>query len=97
MTDVQITKEDNGSKVRYAGRVDGYEGEAELTLSIASADKVIADHTFVPKAMRGNGVGGQLVERLVADAREQGFTIVPLCPFVKAEAEQHPDWSDVFV
>ena len=95
MTDVQIEREDTGSKARYVGRVDGVAEEAELTLSILSPSKVIADHTGVPDSMRGMGVGQQLVERLVADARAQGFTIVALCPFVKAQAKRHPDWSDV--
>ena len=36
-----------------------------------------------------------LVERLVADARAEGFRIVPLCPFVKAQYQRNPDWSDV--
>ena len=69
--------------------------EAELTLSILSPQKVIADHTGVPDVMRGMGVGQQLVQRLVADAREMGFTIIALCPFVKAQAKRHPEWADV--
>jgi predicted GNAT family acetyltransferase len=56
---------------------------------------VIADHTGVPEALKGRGVGQALVEALVADARAQGFTIVPLCPFVRAQYARHPEWSDV--
>jgi predicted GNAT family acetyltransferase len=49
----------------------------------------------VPEALKGRGVGQALVEALVADARAQGFTIVPLCPFVRAQYARHPEWSDV--
>jgi predicted GNAT family acetyltransferase len=36
-----------------------------------------------------------LVERLIADARGEDFTIVPLCPFVRSQYQRHPEWSDV--
>ncbi|MGY9050168.1 MAG: GNAT family N-acetyltransferase, partial [Rhodobacterales bacterium] len=87
-------REVDGAKGRYVIRKDG--SEAELTYSIASATLVIADHTGVPDAFRGTGAGLALVQRLVADARLEGFRIVPLCPFVNAQRQRHPDWADVF-
>lgn len=36
-----------------------------------------------------------LVKRMVEDARKTGRQIVPLCPFVRDEAEKNPDWADV--
>lgn len=92
---INITHEDNGSKGRYDAHVDGKDGTGELTYSRLSSTKVIADHTRVDDALRGLGVGVALVERLIADARAQGFTIVPLCPFVNGQYQRHPEWSDV--
>ncbi|WP_420006497.1 GNAT family N-acetyltransferase [Arenibacterium sp. LLYu02] len=46
-------------------------------------------------SMRGQGIAVALVERLVADARERGQRIVPLCPFVRSQALRHPDWVGV--
>ncbi len=69
--------------------------EAELTFSKTSPTLVIADHTSVPDTMRGGGVGAKLAERLVADARAGGYRIIPLCPFVKAQYQRHPEWADV--
>ncbi len=89
-----IRKEVTGSKARYVLTKDGE--EAELTLSIASPTLVIADHTAVPDVFRGTGAGVRLVERLVTDARAEGFKIVPLCPFVNAQRARHPEWADVF-
>ncbi len=83
-----------GAKGRYVVEIDGQ--TADLTYSIASPTLVIADHTGVPDEIRGSGVGLRLVERLVADARAEGFRIVPLCPFVNAQRRRHPDWADVF-
>lgn len=90
-----IARETTGSKGRYVLR-RGTE-EAELTFSIASPTLIIADHTSVPDSFRGTGAGRALVERLVADAREEGVKIVPLCPFVNATRLRHPEWADVFV
>ena len=96
MSEITIDHEVNGSKGRYVARVKGVEGEAETTYSIANPQLVIADHTGVPDSMRGLGVAHALAARLVADARQQGFKIVPLCPFINAERQKHADWADVF-
>ena len=71
--------------------------EAELTYSVTTPSLIIADHTAVPDSFRGTGAGLAVVEALVAAARKDGFKVVPLCPFVKAQARKHPDWADVFV
>lgn len=96
MSAIDIRRHDEGSRSRYVATVEGLDGEAELTLSIASPTLVIADHTGVPDSMRGKGVGAALVERLVADARAEGFRIMPLCPYVNSRRRKHPEWSDVF-
>ena len=45
--------------------------------------------------MRGQGIASALVEQLIADARREGFKIVPHCPFVAAQFDRHPEWSDL--
>ncbi len=95
MAEVTITRELTPTKGRYAGRIAGIEGEAELTLSRAGDKLVIADHTFAPDSMRGMGAAMALVNRLITDARAEGFKIVPLCPYVKAQYARHPEWADV--
>jgi predicted GNAT family acetyltransferase len=90
----EISRESYGSKGRYSLRASG--AEAELTYSITSPTLVIADHTLVPDAMRGTGAGLALVTQLVADARAEGFKIMPLCPFVNAQRKKHPEWADAF-
>ncbi|MAB00666.1 MAG: GNAT family N-acetyltransferase [Stappia sp.] len=94
--DITITRETSETRGRYIARVTGHDETGKLTFSISSATLVIADHTGVPDVFRGMGVGLALVERLVADAREQGFKIMPLCPFVNAQRKRHPEWADVF-
>lgn len=89
-----ITLEDGPSKGRYVARIEGLP-DAEMTFSRASPRLVIVDHTGVPDEMRGMGVGKALVARIVQDARERQFKIIPLCPFAKATIERTPEWHDV--
>jgi uncharacterized protein len=68
---------------------------AEMTFSRAGAHMIIIDHTEVPDALRGQGVGDRLVARAVSDARQQGFTIFPLCPFAASRFRKNPEYRDV--
>ena len=54
----EVEREDHGSRRRYVIRRP--EGEAELTLSVLSPVRVIADHTLVPKALRGGGLARRM-------------------------------------
>jgi predicted GNAT family acetyltransferase len=94
LADPQIEREVTETRGRYVIRFP--EGEAELTWSILTPDKVIADHTFVPEALAGRGIARQLLDRLLSDARAEGFRIMPLCPYVNAQRKKHPDWADLF-
>ena len=95
MDEITITRVENDSKGLYVAHVAGHDEVAELTFSRASPTLVIVDHTGVPDSLRGRGLGALLAERVVADARAEGFRIVPLCPFFKAQAMRHADWGDV--
>lgn len=97
MTDITITLEQNPEGGRYVGRVDGNAAEAELTYRRASEGLVVANHTYAPPAMRGTGIAFSLVQRLVADARAQGFKIKPTCSYVVTQAKRHPEWADVML
>lgn len=52
-------------------------------------------HTEVPKGARGQGIGEALVEHGLGYARENGLAVLPLCPFVKAYVEKHPETHDL--
>ena len=92
---ISITHSESESRGRYEARVEAHEGVGELTYSRLSATKIVADHTGVDETLRGTGVARALVERLVADARRDGFKIVPRCSYVVAQFGRHPEWSDV--
>lgn len=90
----EIRLEDYGSKGRYSIRSEAG-AVAEMTFSKVGDTQIIIDHTEVPDAFRGQGVGLSLVTRAVEDARAAGKTIIPLCPFANAQFRRHPEWADV--
>ena len=94
MSEDGIRKESGPTKGRYILSLNG--AEAELTWSVVSPTRIIADHTGVPDSLRGTGAGRRLVERLVQDARAEGFKVIALCPFVRSMSARHPEWVDVF-
>ena len=89
-----IELEDNGSKGRYFLRAPTGE-EAEMTFTRIGEHQIIIDHTEVPEAFRGQGVGARLVAHAVEQARSAGRKIIPLCPFAAAQFSRHPEWADV--
>ena len=93
MADLNIKHSEGDSGGRFYVTVDGH--EAEMTYSKAGTTVMIIDHTGVPEALGGQGVGLELVEAGIALARERGLKIMPLCPFAKAQFDKHPEWKDV--
>ena len=93
LDDMSIERHEGVSKGRYFVRLEGV--DAEMTYSRAGQGIIIIDHTNVPDALRGRGVGLALVRRGIEDARAEGRAVIPLCPFAKAQIERHPEWQDV--
>lgn len=95
MTAIEIHKEAGESHGRYVGHIPGIEGEAEITFTNRGPNLISADHTGAPDSMKGTGAALALVEFMIADARKEGFKIIPICPYVKAQYRKHPEWADV--
>lgn len=94
MTEVTITRRDDGDRGEYRAHVAGSEHVGRLTW-IRHGDVRIADHTLVPVEIGGRGVAARLVEALVDDARANGFRINPLCSYVAALFRRHPEWAEL--
>ena len=93
---MNIRHDTTETKGRYSYAADGGP-EAELTYSVAGDRMIIIDHTSVPDAYRGQGIGAALIARAVADMRADGKRIMPLCPYAAAQFRRHPDWHDVLL
>lgn len=92
---VTITHHAQPSGGLYLAHVAGESATGSLEWEPRVDGARIATHTVVPPAIGGRGVAARLVERLVADARGQGFRIVPQCSYVAAMFDRHPEWTDL--
>lgn len=92
---VSITHETLDTGGKYVAHVEGEDANGHLEWEPGSENVRIATHTIVPREIGGRGIAGKLVERLIADARQEGFRIVPQCSYVAAKFEKNPDWSDL--
>ena len=70
---------------------------AEMTYSRTNPTMIIVDHTDVDESLRGQGAGRQLLDALVAWARQTGTKVVPLCPFAKSQFDKDASIRDVLV
>jgi len=75
---------------------DGKEAGA-MTYSWAGESKMIIDHTEVNPEFKGRGVGNQLLQAVVAYAREHHIKIIPLCPFAKSVFDKKAEIRDVLL
>lgn len=89
-----VQHQQQGHKGIFFLQDDG-ERIAEMTYTMAGDTRMIIDHTGVDGAYGGQGLGTKLVEAAIFYARESSLTILPLCPFAKAQIQQHTEWQDV--
>jgi len=71
------------------------EGEAYLGYHQMGENTLDLQHTIVPEAARGRGVGESLVAAAMQYARTQQWQVVPTCPFVKEWLNDHPEAQDL--
>ena len=94
MTEVTISRHGSGQAGEYHAHLAGTTAMGRLTWTMRGAVRA-AEHTLVPPEIGGRGVAARLVEALIADAREQGFQVDPVCSYVAAQFKRHPDWADL--
>jgi predicted GNAT family acetyltransferase len=68
----------------------------EMVVSI-SGDNLTVYHTEVVPEAEGHGYAKQLLDAMVAYARENNLKVIPLCPYVHAQFKRHPnDYADIW-
>jgi predicted GNAT family acetyltransferase len=92
---VEHQESDNKGAFFIAGPADAR--LAEMTYSRANAALIIIDHTEVDSSLTGQGIGRQLLNTLVAWARETKTKVMPLCPYAKAQFDKDASIRDVLM
>ncbi|MFL6417689.1 MAG: GNAT family N-acetyltransferase [Bryobacteraceae bacterium] len=68
---------------------------AVLEYRLRGADHLVLVHTGVPHRLEGKGIGALLARTALEYAREHNMRVVPLCSFVQAYLQRHPEYMDV--
>lgn len=90
---MQLAVADNPKANRYEVTADG---AAAGFLTYRLTDQLITLlHAEVDPSREGHGIGSALVAGTLDDARARGLTVRPVCPFVVAYTERHPEYRDL--
>lgn len=84
---------DNTQESRYEFHVGKFVPKIEYIQ--ANNGEIYLTHTEVPVALEGQGIGSQLVEKVLADIEAKGLSLIPLCPFVAGYIKKYPEWKRV--
>ena len=61
---------------------------AEIVFVPTGENLAIIEHTDVDESLKGQGIGKQLVAKVVEKMRREKRKIIPLCPFAKHEFDK---------
>ncbi|MET1058923.1 MAG: GNAT family N-acetyltransferase [Nocardioides sp.] len=89
---MSVEVRDNTDDKRFEAWIDGELcGIAEYRLR---PGEIVFTHTEVLR--EGQGVGSELARQALDAVRAKGgLKVVPLCPFIKAWIDEHPDYQDL--
>lgn len=91
---IAVTHEARGEGGRYIATVAGEAHTGHLDWEPGGKPGIrIATHTIVTPEIGGRGIAALLVNRLIEDAKEEGFRIVPQCWYVAKKFDENPDWA----
>jgi uncharacterized protein len=58
-------------------------------------DRVVLPYTEVDPALRGSGLGAELIRAALDAIRDSGRGVVPQCSYVAHFIAEHPDYQDL--
>jgi predicted GNAT family acetyltransferase len=82
----------NEGRQRYEVTVDGRSAFSRYQMR---GGKMVFLHTEVPEEFEGRGIGSAIARAALDDARRRNLSVVPLCPFIAAYIERHPEYADL--
>jgi predicted GNAT family acetyltransferase len=89
----EVDVRDDPERGRYEARVGSVlAGYADYH---SQPGLITALHTEVDPAFEGRGVGSELVRRMLDDIRSRDARVLPVCPFVRAFLQRHPEYEDL--
>jgi predicted GNAT family acetyltransferase len=88
----KISVTHNEAAKRFELLVDGLRGMLTYT---CFPDRIIFDHTEVPKPLEHHGLAAKLARFALDFARANHLQVVPLCPYVSGFIRKHSEYQDL--
>jgi len=83
----------NDERSRYEVLVDGrVVGHSDFHVE---GTHVVFVHTEIDPDYRGQDLAARLVVTGLDEARRNGHTVVPICPYVRSYIQDHPEYADL--
>ena len=94
MSEIKL-KMDNRSRGAFVIEENG-EKLGEMVVGVSETALTVY-HTEVDPELEGQGFAKQMLDEMVAYAREKHLQVIPLCEYVHAQFKRHPDeFADVW-
>lgn len=83
---------DNAALGRFELESEGKLAYADYRLE---NDLLIIPYVYADPALRGKGTAGQLMDGVLAKAKEQGWKVRPICGYAAAYIQRHAEYRDL--
>lgn len=90
----EIIVKNNPNQQRIETHVEGMLSKIEYQIADG---RIYYYHTEVPPEQEGRGIASGMTKFALDYARQQGLGVVPLCPFVEAYIQRHPEYKSLVV
>jgi uncharacterized protein len=75
---------------------EGHQRMAEMAFKISGPNMTVF-HTEVDPSLQGKGISTKLFNLMISYVREHNLKVIPLCAYVHAQFERHPDkYADIW-
>ncbi len=91
MKDLPLT--DNRELCQYEMLIDN--NIARVRYKKVGTNEIILTHTEIPEALQGKGLGSILANKVLTRIKQENLKVTPLCPFMAAYIEKHPEWKEI--
>lgn len=86
---------DDGQQGEFFAVNEDVQRIAEISYVWRSEHQIVANHTWVDDSLRGQGIARQLLDVLVAFAREKNLKIIATCSYVDVMFKRDITLADV--
>ena len=92
MTTPTLDIQHDTARSRFFAVVDGLQCEVDYQLT---GTRMSVNHTRVPAQLEGRGIAAALVKHTLEWARSQDLQVVPVCSYVIAYLQRHPEYQSL--